>query len=155
MDWVDILWPLQYNVLYWNHFINPNLIFLQFCVHSQKLAHILDIAIFQLTFFFAGLDFAWVSNGYVYHTKLDDIHQIPLGSLQRTGDNILPLILRLVNSDYLPKAQQYNKGNLVYFDFLGSFIVSGKEIFSTLINIVFIFGSAYSVWYNMNNTQSE
>lgn len=40
----------------------------------------------------SGVDFAWSSNGYVYHTKFDTVDQIPLGSLQRTGDNILALV---------------------------------------------------------------
>lgn len=45
----------------------------------------------------SGVDFAWSSNGYVYHTKFDTVDQIPLGSLQRTGDNILALVKGLFN----------------------------------------------------------
>lgn len=40
----------------------------------------------------SGVDFAWSTNGYVYHTKFDTVDQIPLGTLQRTGDNILALV---------------------------------------------------------------
>lgn len=43
----------------------------------------------------------------------------------------------------------------MYFDVLGSFIVSGKEISATLVNVIIILGSAYSVWYNMNYTPSK
>ncbi len=104
---------------------------------------------FDFAALFSGLDFAWASNGYVYHTRLDDIHQIPLGSLQRTGDNILPLILRLVNSDYLSNIQAHSKGNLVYFDILGTFIVAGREMLATFINVLIIAASVYALWRNM------
>ena len=99
-----------------------------------------------------GLDFAWSSNGYVYHTRLDDVHQIPLGTLQRTGDNILPLILSIVNSEYLSNMQAHSKGNLVFLDFLGAFIVSGKEILATVINVLIIALSVYSMWHNSKQT---
>lgn len=100
----------------------------------------------------SGLDFAWSQNGYVYHTRLDDIHQIPLGTLQRTGDNILPLILQIVNSEYLSNVDAYSKGNLVFFDFIGAFIITGKEIVAIFINITIALLSIYSVWYNMRHS---
>lgn len=71
-----------------------------------------------------------------------------MGTLQRTGDNILPLILSLVNSEYLANVQAHSKGNLVFFDFLGVFIVSGKEILATVVNVVIIALMVYSVWNN-------
>ncbi|XP_065226091.1 endoplasmic reticulum metallopeptidase 1-like isoform X2 [Planococcus citri] len=101
----------------------------------------------------SGLDFAWSSNGYVYHTKLDDVHQIPLGTLQRTGDNMLPLILRIANSEHISNIQEYQHGNLVFFDFLGTFIVSGKELIATVINALVAAASFYSIWYNMKHSQ--
>lgn len=63
---------------------------------------------------FQGLDFAWSANGYVYHTKLDTVDKIPLGTFQRTGDNMLPLILKLVNSKQISDIEKYSTGNLVY-----------------------------------------
>lgn len=38
-----------------------------------------------------GVDLAWSSNGYVYHTRLDTADRVPLPALQRTGDNVLAL----------------------------------------------------------------
>ncbi|XP_026679415.1 endoplasmic reticulum metallopeptidase 1-like [Diaphorina citri] len=69
------------------------------------------------------LDFAWNKNGYVYHTRLDTTAQIPLATLQRTGDNILPLLLNLVNSKQLIAVHEYSEGSLIYFDFVGIFFV--------------------------------
>lgn len=62
---------------------------------------------------FLGLDFAWSENGYVYHTKLDTFDKIPLGTFQRTGDNMLPLILKLVNSKQISDVEKYSTGNPV------------------------------------------
>lgn len=112
----------------------------------------MDYSISILSYYIKGLDFAWSQNGYVYHTRLDDIHQIPLGTLQRTGDNILPLILQIVNSEYLSNVDAYSKGNLVFFDFIGAFIITGKEIVAIFINITIALLSIYSVWYNMRHS---
>lgn len=48
-----------------------------------------------------GLDLAYQQNGYVYHTKFDRSEIIPLGTLQRTGDNILNLAIALANAPEL------------------------------------------------------
>jgi peptidase M28-like protein len=39
-----------------------------------------------------GLDFAYVRDGYVYHTPLDSVQHVPSGSLQHAGDNGQALI---------------------------------------------------------------
>lgn len=39
--------------------------------------------------------------------------KIPLGTFQRTGDNMLPLILKLVNSKQISDVEKYSTGNLV------------------------------------------
>lgn len=50
--------------------------------------------------------------------------KIPLGTFQRTGDNILPLILKLVNSKQISDVEKYSTGNLVI-----PFLCSLKFIF--------------------------
>lgn len=39
-----------------------------------------------------GLDFALYDNGFSYHTKYDKFDEVPRGTLQNTGDNILKLV---------------------------------------------------------------
>jgi Zn-dependent M28 family amino/carboxypeptidase len=48
-----------------------------------------------------GMDFAFNSHGYLYHTKYDAINTVPLETLQHTGDNILDLTKALANADEL------------------------------------------------------
>jgi len=100
----------------------------------------------------SGLDFAWSANGYVYHTKLDTVDKIPLGTFQRTGDNMLPLILKLVNSKQISDVEKYSMGNLVFFDFLGIFIVHWSEVLSDIINISVIIVSLLIILYNASCT---
>lgn len=45
----------------------------------------------------AGMDFAYIANGYVYHTRLDDIDRIQPGSIQRLGDNLVGTIHELLD----------------------------------------------------------
>lgn len=106
--------------------------------------------VLKLTFIL-GLDFAWAENGYVYHTKFDDVSQIPLGTLQRTGDNILALILGLANNDKMANVEKYAAGNLVFFDFLGAFVVRWSEEVGLIINT---FALAVSVFYLYRNMKA-
>ncbi|KAJ9585933.1 hypothetical protein L9F63_020441, partial [Diploptera punctata] len=109
-----------------------------------------DFRIFRDFGHVSGLDFAWSKNGYVYHTKFDNVSQIPLGTLQRTGDNILALTLGLVNSDKMDDTDKYAAGNLVFFDFLGAFVFRWPEEVGFLINLCVIAMSAYCILYNMH-----
>lgn len=104
----------------------------------------------------SGLDFAWATNGYVYHTKFDNIHQIPLGSLQRTGDNILALLQGIVLDNYLSEVPpQDHTGNPVFFDFLGTFVVRWPQYASSTINIISIVAGIYSIYLNMQNARRD
>lgn len=47
---------------------------------------------------FAGVDIAYVENGYVYHTHYDRVEQIQRGTLQRSGENLLALIYGILTS---------------------------------------------------------
>jgi hypothetical protein len=99
--------------------------------------------------FIVGLDIAWAENGYVYHTSFDDVDQIPLGSLQRTGDNVLALILALVNNDKMANVEKYASGNLVFFDILGAFVIHWCEQMGLVINTVALAVSVYCLFRNM------
>lgn len=102
----------------------------------------------------SGLDFAWSSNGYVYHTKYDTIEQIPLGSLQRTGDNILALARGMAQGHQLSDIDSHRNGNLVFFDFLGAFVIRWPMLVSDLVNILTVILSIYSIYTNIRETSN-
>ena len=68
-----------------------------------------------------GLDLAYIRNGYVYHTKYDDLQHLSLGSIQRAGDNLKSLVTYLVNMDW--PSEKDPSDNVVFFDYLGIFMV--------------------------------
>lgn len=104
--------------------------------------------------FILGLDFAWSTNGYVYHTRFDNADQIPLGSLQRTGDNILALTRSIATGPHLPYAQsQKSEGSLVFFDFLGAFVVQWSQRVACLVNLCSIFIGMFSIYLNIKSAR--
>ncbi|KAJ3647303.1 hypothetical protein Zmor_019187 [Zophobas morio] len=103
----------------------------------------------------SGLDFAWSANGYVYHTKFDTIDHIPLGSLQRTGDNILALAKGMAQGHQLSEVDKYRAGNLVFFDFLGAFVVRWPMIVADLINLSTVIFSLFSIHENIQSAKKN
>lgn len=103
----------------------------------------------------SGLDFAWSTNGYVYHTKYDNIDQIPLGSLQRTGDNMLALAKGMVNAHELSNVEKYKEGNLIYFDVLGIFLLRWPEAVGTAINISSILLSFFLLYWSIKDARRK
>lgn len=90
----------------------------------------------------------------MYHTKYDNINQIPLGSLQRTGDNILALLQGIVLDDYLSEVTVRDKvERLVFFDFLGLFVIRWPQYVASIINIVSIIAGAYSIYLNTQSAR--
>lgn len=104
---------------------------------------------------FAGLDFAWSANGYVYHTRFDTIDQIPLGTLQRTGDNILALARGMAQGHQLANIESHRAGHLVFFDFLGAFVVRWPMAIADLINFSTVILSFYSIYVNMKKAYAS
>lgn len=98
----------------------------------------------------SGLDFVWSKNGYVYHTIFDNVLQVPIGSLQRTGDNIQALALGMVNGIQISDMSQYRAGNLVYFDFLGAFVIHWSEFIANIVNAIVLTIALYSIYNNIN-----
>ncbi|XP_063977133.1 endoplasmic reticulum metallopeptidase 1-like [Diachasmimorpha longicaudata] len=104
----------------------------------------------------SGVDFAWSTNGYVYHTRFDTVQQIPLGSLQRTGDNILALSQGITASHHLGNTQlRSHTGSLVFFDFLGAFVVRWPQYVANIVNLLSIFIGAYSIYLNIDNVPRD
>lgn len=78
-----------------------------------------DFRIFRDYGGLVGIDIAYASNGYVYHTKHDTPAIIPDGSIQRAGDNVLAVAKALSRSPYLFHDHEFKEGKTVFFDFLG------------------------------------
>ncbi|XP_068620663.1 endoplasmic reticulum metallopeptidase 1-like, partial [Battus philenor] len=85
-----------------------------------------DFRIFRDFGGLSGVDLAWSSNGYVYHTRLDTAERVPLAALQRTGDNVLALLQGLLGSPQLEREAERGAGTPVYFDVLGVVVVAAR-----------------------------
>ena len=85
---------------------------------------------------FLGLDLAYFKNGYVYHTKYDDIQHVSLSSVQRAGDNLLALVSNLAMSDW-PSVRD-SSDIVIFFDYLGLFMITFSNLSWHLLNITLI-----------------
>jgi len=85
-----------------------------------------------------GLDIAYMKNGYVYHTKYDTEDRIPAGSVQRAGDNLLAVVKHIAQSEVLADTQSHAQGGVVFFDFLGFFVIHYSEWIGILINLLVV-----------------
>lgn len=94
-----------------------------------------DFQIFRDDGEIPGLDFAYVEDGWRYHTRYDSIEYITLDSIQYTGENILPLTKRMANSDELADPQEGSYA--AYFDYLGIFFISYTQGVGIALNITF------------------
>ncbi|XP_017105836.3 putative endoplasmic reticulum metallopeptidase 1-A [Drosophila bipectinata] len=81
-----------------------------------------------------GLDIAQCINGYTYHTKYDRFSNIPRGSTQNTGENVLALVRALVNATELNDLSAHASGHAVFFDFLGISFISYNESTGVILN---------------------
>ncbi|XP_061182088.1 endoplasmic reticulum metallopeptidase 1-like [Saccostrea echinata] len=70
-----------------------------------------------------GLDIAHIANGYIYHTMYDQPKYIPSGCLQRAGDNLLALILKLASNPKLADPGLDRHGSMIFIDVFGIFMV--------------------------------
>lgn len=90
-----------------------------------------------------GLDIAYMKNGYVYHTLYDSEERIPSGSVQRAGDNLLAVVRNIAQSDVLGHTDIESKGGVVFFDFLGLFLIHYPEWFGIILNLTVVACSIY------------
>uniref|UniRef100_A0A2R5LGK1 FXNA-like protease n=1 Tax=Ornithodoros turicata TaxID=34597 RepID=A0A2R5LGK1_9ACAR len=103
-----------------------------------------DFRIFRDFGHIPGLDFAFAKNGYVYHTKYDNMDYIEDGSIQHAGDNILGLVTKILEApEFATDLPRTNKPRAVYFDFMCIFMVTysypmGNLLAKLAIAITFI-----------------
>jgi len=99
-----------------------------------------------------GLDIAYMKNGYVYHTKYDDEQSIPAGSIQRAGDNLLAVVRHIAQSEVLADTHSHSKGGVVFFDFLGLWLVYYPEWVGYLLNLVVV---AFTVYKTVDKARNS
>lgn len=83
-----------------------------------------------------GLDMAYTYNGYVYHTEFDRFNVLPKGSLQNTGDNVLHLARSIANAPEMENPTDHVAGHVIFYDFLGWFILFYSLNTSIIVNSV-------------------
>ena len=86
-----------------------------------------------------GIDIAYHTNGYVYHTYYDTPAAITPGSVQRAGENVLAVVMEMANSPLLTDPGEYRHGAMVFFDFMGLFMVHYPERIGVIINGITLF----------------
>lgn len=83
-----------------------------------------------------GLDVAFSRNGYRYHTKFDDFLNIPLGSYQHVGDNLLSLVRNLANAPELSNPKEQAFQNVIFYDIFGLFMISYSKTVAIVVNVI-------------------
>jgi hypothetical protein len=84
-----------------------------------------------------GIDIAYISNGYIYHTPLDTPERVLPGSLQRCGDNMVAVVRQIVTSPMMLATNAASVAQTlpsVYFDVLGMWMVLYSRATAQLIN---------------------
>lgn len=69
----------------------------------------------------------------MYHTKYDDMEHVGLGTIQRTGDNLLALVSHLAEVDW-PTDRSFGD-SIVFFDFLGIVMITLSNAAWHLLNL--------------------
>ncbi|TDH69130.1 hypothetical protein CCR75_003182 [Bremia lactucae] len=104
-----------------------------------------DYRIYRDFGFVAGMDFAYIANGYVYHTSLDDLSRIQFGAIQRLGDNIIGTVYKLGNESGRLKKVTTNQNSQTFFtDVLGlTMVTASKKTTFFLCGSVFFLALVY------------
>ncbi|OWF56308.1 Endoplasmic reticulum metallopeptidase 1 [Mizuhopecten yessoensis] len=83
-----------------------------------------------------GLDIAYISNGYVYHTMNDVPQAIPPGCLQRAGENLLSIVQALATDPKLDDPGDDRHGNMVFYDLVGLVVVHYPKRIGSILNCI-------------------
>ena len=87
-----------------------------------------------------GYEFSIYQDGYGYHTARDTDSSIAMGTLQYLGENILALSRHLLSGNVNIELPQtiIDDDRMVYFDFLGLYLLMYKQRTSNIIEILLI-----------------
>jgi len=81
-----------------------------------------------------GLNFAHGGNEPHYHTPLDSLENLQLGTIQHHGENVWGVLSGIMNKDLT----EINESNIVYTDILATFVVKWQEPTSLFASILLI-----------------
>ncbi|KAK7379758.1 hypothetical protein VNO78_34276 [Psophocarpus tetragonolobus] len=99
-----------------------------------------DFQVYREVAGLSGLDFAYLDNTAVYHTKNDKLELLKTGSLQHLGENMLSFLLHIGASSHIPefnstKAEEdISKNYAIYFDILGMYMVVYRQKFANMLH---------------------
>ena len=112
--------------------------------HSGLVKSATDFQIFREIAGLSGLDFAYMENAAAYHTKNDKLELLRPGSLQHSGDNMLPFLREVATSPELASRNMssppgFSKMGVVYWDILGRYMLTYSQGFAKLLHFSVIF----------------
>ncbi|XP_033736585.1 endoplasmic reticulum metallopeptidase 1-like [Pecten maximus] len=93
-----------------------------------------------------GLDIAYISNGYVYHTMNDVPETIPPGCLQRAGENLLSIVQALATNPKLADPGDDRHGSMVFYDLVGLVVVHYPKRIGSILNCIVSFCTFILLW---------
>lgn len=109
-----------------------------------------DFRIFRDFGNMSGLDLAHFKNGYVYHTKHDNLDQIEPSVLQNTGDNLLALSKAMSSHNVTKNNNRTSK--FVFFDVFGVYMFSYTELEGAFANFMIVLTSFFSIFLSLRST---
>ncbi|CAL0320542.1 unnamed protein product [Lupinus luteus] len=99
-----------------------------------------DFQVYKEVAGLSGLDFAYVDNTAVYHTKNDKLELLKEGSLQHLGENMLAFLLHIAAASDFPEGnaketdEDKSNNNAIYFDILGTYMVVYRQQFANMLH---------------------
>ncbi|ESW15697.1 hypothetical protein PHAVU_007G094700 [Phaseolus vulgaris] len=111
-----------------------------------------DFQVYKEVAGLSGLDFAYVDNTAVYHTKNDKLELLKTGSLQHLGENMLAFLLHIGASSHIPEGNSTEaeediiKNSAIYFDILGMYMVVYRQKFANMLHNSVIMQSLL-IWF--------
>lgn len=107
-----------------------------------------DFRIFRDFGNMSGLDLAHYKNGYVYHTKHDDLNQIGPSVLQNTGENLFALAKAMSQHNVTTGT----RSKYVFFDVFGVYMFSYTELSGAFANFIIVLASFFSIFLSLRFT---
>ncbi|CAL5407297.1 unnamed protein product [Camellia sinensis] len=98
-----------------------------------------DFQVYKEVAGLSGLDFAYLDNTAVYHTKNDKLQLLKPGSLQHLGDNMLAFLVHAAASSHIPNGkemdafQKTGQDTAIFFDILGTYMIVYHQRYASML----------------------